>query len=153
MPGYETNGLPAPTVTDGSLPIPSTARFAMDTRLPGGQYPQSVAVSAQQIAAAGGGAAVPLTDAATIALDASLGNLFSVTLGGSRTLAISNASPGQRIRIKVTQDGTGSRTLTVTGAVVSGTPLTTTAAAVDLVEIMALTATTFMYFPVAKAFA
>lgn len=55
---------------------------------------------------------IPLTDAATIAIDASLGNLFTVTLGDNRTLgAPTNAKPGQMIVIRVKQDGTGSRTL------------------------------------------
>jgi hypothetical protein len=56
-----------------------------------------------------------LTDAATISLDASLGNHFRVTLGGNRTLAApSNPTDGQRIMIEVIQDGTGGRTLTLT---------------------------------------
>lgn len=55
---------------------------------------------------------IPLTDAATIAVDASLGNLFTVTLGGNRTLgAPTNAKKGQMIVFRITQDGTGSRTL------------------------------------------
>lgn len=55
---------------------------------------------------------VALTDAATIAVDASLGNSFKVTLGGNRTLG-NPASPvdGQQINLAVTQDGSGSRTL------------------------------------------
>lgn len=55
---------------------------------------------------------IPLTDAATIAVDASLGNLFTVTLGGNRTLgAPTNPKQGQVIIFRITQDGTGSRTL------------------------------------------
>ncbi|MHC4620002.1 MAG: hypothetical protein ACYTEQ_19830 [Planctomycetota bacterium] len=55
---------------------------------------------------------IPLTDAATIAVDASLGNLFTVTLGGNRTLgAPTNPKQGQMIVFRVKQDGTGSRTL------------------------------------------
>lgn len=84
-----------------------------------------------------------LTDGATINLDASLGNLFRVTLGGNRTMAApSNATDGQRIILEVIQDGTGSRTLTLTtgssGAFAFGTDLTsitltTTASARDLI--------------------
>jgi hypothetical protein len=56
---------------------------------------------------------VTLTDAATIAVDASLGNLFRVTLGGNRTMgAPSTPSDGQMISFEILQDGTGSRTLT-----------------------------------------
>lgn len=55
---------------------------------------------------------VVLTDAATIAVDASLGNVYTVTLGGNRTLgAPTNPTNGQKIVIRVRQDATGSRTL------------------------------------------
>jgi len=57
-------------------------------------------------------AEVTLTDAASIALDMSSGFDFTVTLGGNRTLAnATNTKVGQRGRIRVVQDGTGSRTL------------------------------------------
>jgi hypothetical protein len=61
---------------------------------------------------------VILTDAATIATDASLGNRFRVTLGDNRTLgAPSNPTDGQQIVYEVIQDGTGTRTLALaTGA-------------------------------------
>ena len=53
-----------------------------------------------------------LTDAATITVDASLGNHFRVTLGGNRTLGNpTNPVDGQKIIVEVVQDGTGSRTL------------------------------------------
>lgn len=53
-----------------------------------------------------------LTDAATIATDASLGNVFTVTLGGNRTMgAPTNPTDKQVIHYEITQDGTGSRTL------------------------------------------
>lgn len=55
---------------------------------------------------------VALTDAATIATDASLGNTFDVTLGGNRTLgAPTNPTNGQKIVYRVRQDATGGRTL------------------------------------------
>jgi hypothetical protein len=51
---------------------------------------------------------VTLTDAATIAIDASLGNDFHVTLGGSRVLgAPSNPQDRQIIRVDVIQPGSG----------------------------------------------
>ena len=84
------------------------------------------------------GTVVALTDAATIAVDLSLGNNFSVTLGGNRTLGDpSNVTAGQSGVIVVTQDGTGSRTLAYGGTkykFAGGTAptLTTTAAAVDV---------------------
>lgn len=104
----------------------------------------------------GVGSTQTLTDAATITLNlgqaagtippgstsqVGTGNSYAVTLGGNRTLNILGQADGQIILLYVTQDGTGSRTLTVqsngTAAVVAtGTLLTTTAAAVDLVEIV-----------------
>lgn len=58
-------------------------------------------------------AEVTLTDAATIALDLNTGINFKVTLAGNRTLGNpTNAKSGQSGLIHVTQDATGSRTLT-----------------------------------------
>ncbi len=55
---------------------------------------------------------VALTDAATIATDASLSNHFSVTLGGNRTLGNpTNMRDGGIYNWRIKQDGTGSRTL------------------------------------------
>ena len=84
------------------------------------------------------GSVVALTDAATIAVDLSLGNNFSVTLAGNRTLGDpTNVTAGQSGVIVVTQDGTGSRTLAYAGTkwkFAGGTAptLTTTASAVDV---------------------
>lgn len=83
---------------------------------------------------------VPLTDAATIATDASLGNYFTVTLGGNRTLgAPTNPVNGMKAVWRFLQDGTGSRTLTLTtgaggfrlGTDITATTLTTTASKCD----------------------
>ena len=90
-----------------------------------------------------GGALYPrvitLSDAATIATDARLGNVFIVTLGGNRTLgAPTGAVDGQEITYLVVQDGTGSRTLSYNAIFdfgSSGAPtLRTTAGAVDLLR-------------------
>lgn len=55
---------------------------------------------------------VALTDAATVSVDASLGTVYDLTLGGNRTMgAPTNSSVGQRITFIVRQDGTGARTL------------------------------------------
>ncbi|RWO22810.1 hypothetical protein [Mesorhizobium sp.] len=55
---------------------------------------------------------VTLTDAATIAVDMSTFINAVVTLGGNRTLGSpTNEKPGQTGRIRIVQDGTGSRTL------------------------------------------
>lgn len=69
------------------------------------------------ITADNGQAVVPhtifgLTDAATIAVNASNGDQFSVTLGGNRTMGAPTAAKnGQRITFLIVQDGTGGRTL------------------------------------------
>jgi hypothetical protein len=80
---------------------------------------------------------VALADAATIAVDLALGQNFTVTLGGNRTLGSpSNAKPNQSGVIEIRQDGTGSRTLgygvnwKFTGGIYP--TLTTTASRVDL---------------------
>jgi hypothetical protein len=99
-----------------------------------------------------------LTDAATVAVDASLSNVFTVTLGGNRTLGQpTNPKDGQSITIFITQDGTGSRTLAYhadwlfAGGV--DPVLTTTAAAVDVLTGVYNGATTKWYAQLAKAFA
>jgi hypothetical protein len=57
-------------------------------------------------------AVVALTDAATILVNAALGNDFRITLGGSRTLGNpGNPADGQKIIFQVTQDGAGGRVL------------------------------------------
>lgn len=53
-----------------------------------------------------------LSDGATIAVNASLGNCFRVTLGGNRTLlAPAGGLDAQQITFEIIQDATGSRTL------------------------------------------
>lgn len=80
-----------------------------------------------------------LTDGATITPDFSTGNLFTVTLGGNRTLANpTNLVAGQSGAIFLVQDGTGSRTLSWGSYwdFPAGTAptLTTTASAIDRVD-------------------
>jgi hypothetical protein len=82
---------------------------------------------------------VVLTDAATVTWDTA-GNaapLAKVTLAGNRTLVIANAVAGQRGRLEVFQDATGSRTLTLpAGSIREGgaLALTATAGARDLLS-------------------
>ena len=58
-------------------------------------------------------AVVGLTDAATIAVDASLGNDFRVTIAGSRTMGNpANPTDGQKIILQITQGAAGSATVT-----------------------------------------
>lgn len=76
------------------------------------------------------------TDGATITMDWADGNTHSVTLGGNRTIAWSNAQDGQVLVVSLRQDATGSRTVTwpATVAWPAGTAptLTTTAAKTDV---------------------
>jgi len=78
-----------------------------------------------------------LTDGATITPDFAVGNNFSVTLGGNRTLANpSSVTAGQSGVIFITQDGTGGRTLAFGTSWdfpnAAAPTLTTTANAVDV---------------------
>jgi hypothetical protein len=86
----------------------------------------------------GEGAPVALTDAPTIATDASAGRLFTVTLGGNRTLGVpTNLADGMRLTWRFTQDAAGGRTLTldpvfnVNSAVTSPVTLSTAPNRVD----------------------
>jgi hypothetical protein len=92
---------------------------------------------AQTFTAPQRGAVVALTDGSTITPDLSSGNNFSVTLGGNRTLANpTNAVAGQSGVIVITQDSTGSRTISFSSnwKFAGGTDptLTTAANAVDV---------------------
>lgn len=52
------------------------------------------------------------TDAATVTFDMSLSDTHTVTLGGNRTLAVSNVRVGQKFTVRLVQDATGNRTVT-----------------------------------------
>lgn len=61
-----------------------------------------------------------LTSGSTVTIDLSLGDYFTLTLAHNATIAFSNppgSGHGFSVRLKVTQDGTGSRTLTQPAAV------------------------------------
>lgn len=65
-----------------------------------------------------------LADAATIATDASLADLFRVTIAGNRTLGNpTNPTDGQVVRWEIKQDATGGRTLALDTKFVFGTDL------------------------------
>ena len=70
---------------------------------------------------------VTLTDAATVATDASLGNRFRVTLAGNRTLGNpTNPTDGQQCVWELIQDATGTRTLALDTQFNLGTDITST---------------------------
>lgn len=77
---------------------------------------------------------VPLTaGVAAQTVDASLGNVFSLTLTVNTTLAIKNGQPGVPIVLNLVQDGVGGRTVAyngVGGMTITG-PTTTVAAGVS----------------------
>jgi hypothetical protein len=80
-----------------------------------------------------------LTDASSIVVDASRSNVFTLTIGGNRTLANpSNLKTGCMYMFVITQDATGSRSLSYGSAytfVDSVEPVLTTAAgAVDILS-------------------
>lgn len=76
------------------------------------------------------------SDAGTVTFDLTASNVHTVTLAGSRTLAISNASVGQPFVLRLVQDGTGSRTVTwfstIKWAGGSAPTLTSTASKTDV---------------------
>lgn len=76
------------------------------------------------------------TDGATVTFNLSNANRQKVTLGGNRTLALSNVVPGQAFMLRLKQDATGSRTVTwfsgISWAGGSAPTLTTTANKADL---------------------
>jgi len=77
----------------------------------------SPASAAAEAATTESGAVAPgvvnLTDAATIAVDASIGNDFRVTIAGNRTMGNpANPADGQQIIFQVTQGTTGSAAIT-----------------------------------------
>lgn len=83
---------------------------------------------------------VALTDGATINTDVSQGNIFSVTLGGNRTLAAPTGMGTSRQRVTwiISQDAVGGRTLTFNssfsfGLDLTGITLSTTANATDYI--------------------
>lgn len=115
------------TITSGSIVRYANASF-VDTTLPFWQQSLINALTAAGITYVPGdatqllaainalalaqSAAVVLTDAATIAVDATRKELFKVTLGGNRTLANpTGLVDGQRLAFQIKQDATGSRTL------------------------------------------
>ena len=76
------------------------------------------------------------TDGSTVTFNLAAANWHQVTLGGNRTLALSNPTVGQQFTLILIQDGTGSRTVTwfTTIKWPSATPptLTTAAGGIDV---------------------
>lgn len=96
-----------------------------------------------------------LLDAATIAVDCSLGQAFTVTLGGNRTLGLpTNGIVGAIYMFKIVQDGTGNRTLAyATGWLFNGGAPTASTGANAIDVIIAWTDGTSWYGVMTKAYA
>lgn len=79
---------------------------------------------------------ITATDGATVTFDLRDGNIHTVTLGGNRTLALSNGKVGQAFILRLVQDGTGSRTVTWFSTIKwvggSAPTLSTAAGAIDV---------------------
>lgn len=75
---------------------------------------------------------VVLTDGATISWNYSTGNIATITLGGNRILSINNVSNNSFGVIKVIQDATGGRTLSLPGNTPPGWGLSAGANEVDI---------------------
>ena len=140
----EVDGTPGSTDMPGRLVFSTTAdgaaspteRMRLDST---GRLGLGTASPSGKLTVAGNAIGVPvaLTDAATVAVDLSLSNNYTLTLAGSRTLgAPTNQTAGQSGVVVITQDATGSRTLAFNAVwkFPGGTAptLTTTANAVDV---------------------
>ncbi|MFH0938231.1 MAG: hypothetical protein V1899_02985 [Planctomycetota bacterium] len=90
---------------------------------------------------------VAATDEATVTFNLATGLWQKVTLGGNRTLALSNVVAGMKFVLKLTQDGTGTRTVTwfttISWAGGSAPTLTTTINKADTFGFVATAANTF----------
>lgn len=86
----------------------STDVISCGTSVPSGTG--NTGVATQWTKQLSGAAPVVLTDAATVVVDASLGNTFEITLGGNRAMgAPSNTVNGSTLIFYMIEDGTGSR--------------------------------------------
>lgn len=100
------------------------------------------------------------TDGATVTFDMSddtKGNIRTVVLGGNRALQVSNVSVGQKFALRLTQDGTGSRTIsswfsgkTINWAGGTAPVLTTTADKTDVFGFICTDTDTFDGFIVGQ---
>jgi len=116
----------ADNTSDANKPISTATQTALDLKANLAGPALTGATTAVDLTQSGRYLSTPdaLTDAATIAVDASLGNDFTVTLGGNRTLGNpTNPVNGQKIMFAIRQDGTGNRTLTLGSAYRLGTDI------------------------------
>lgn len=124
-----------------TLPLTGLELIPADTQLSGGRAPQTEAISVSQLRLFTV-TPVGLTSAASLAIDASLSDMYTLTLSSNSSLATpSNLQAGKAFRLRFTQDTVGSRVLTTASVPIwkwnglsSGAVLTTTANATDLIN-------------------
>jgi hypothetical protein len=96
------------------------------------------------------------TDGTTVTFDLAAHSKWKVTLGGNRTLALSNPTASSPFTIALTQDGTGSRTVTwFSGISWSGgtaPTLTTTAGKTDVFTFLTISAGVYLGFVAGQNF-
>lgn len=96
------------------------------------------------------GALTADTDGATITFNKNTSDFHAVTLGGNRTLALSNMATGDRIVLRLQQDATGSRTVTwfttIKWAGGSAPTLTTTPSKADMFGFLCTSAGNYDWF-------
>lgn len=94
------------------------------------------------------------SDGATVTFNMATSNIHTVTLGGNRTLAVSNVAVGQCFILRLVQDGTGSRTVTwfATLKWAGGTPptLTTTINKTDVIGFLCTSANNYDAFVIGQ---
>lgn len=138
------------TSARSNLGLGSIATFAEATAAQYRSNTAGLALSTDKVWLAAG--IVALTDAATIAIDMNTFINGEVTLAGNRTLGVpSNAKPGQSGFIRIIQDATGTRTLSIlsannwksTGGV--SAVLSTAAGTIDVLKYIVHTSTFIEY--------
>jgi hypothetical protein len=132
----------------GMFPYPAasgtltgTETIPADTNLSGGRAPQTEIITVNQLQAL---RIAALTDGTTIASTAYPSIMNTVTLGGNRTISSpTGQTSGAVVRYLLTQDATGSRTITWGGAFAwfggSAPTLTTTGGRSDLITCVTMT--------------
>jgi hypothetical protein len=113
--------------SDANKPVSTAQQTALNLKadLAGPTFTGTVTAATVAVTGRLNVAVDALTDQATLATDAALGNYFRVTLGGNRTLGNpTNAVDGQKIMWELIQDGSGSRTITLDTKFALGTDIT-----------------------------
>ena len=109
-------------------------------------YPVDVVQHSGVIRASGVHSTISMNaDAGTVTFDLDQATTHGVTLGGTRTLALSNVQIGDKFLIRLQQDGTGSRTVNwfnhISWAGGSAPTLTTTAHKADIIGFLTASGT------------